>query len=74
MQVLFFNIKVMNKIKVTAQVVNRNWQKYIAKDWIIEVADSELEHFTGFETVEEEKTESNVSTKSKKNESKKKTS
>ena len=45
----------MAKIKVTTAVVNRWGKRYIAKDWIIEVDDKDLNFFDGFARVEAKK-------------------
>ena len=57
----------MAKIKVTAEIINRWWKRYVAKDWIIEVNDNDLEDFKGFDRVENK-----VAPKKTKNESNKK--
>ncbi len=56
----------MVKIKVTAEVVNRWGKRYIAKDWIIEVSETDVVNFDGFARVEK------VVTKKTKNENNKK--
>lgn len=45
----------MPKIKVTQAVINRWGKRYIAKDWVIEVSNEELEFFDWFKKVEVKK-------------------
>ena len=45
----------MSKIKVTTAVVNRGGKRYVAKDWVIEVSDADLNFFDGFNRVEVKK-------------------
>jgi len=45
----------MPKIKVTQAVVNRWGKRYIAKDWVIEVAIEDMESFDWFAKFETKK-------------------
>lgn len=45
----------MVKIKVTADIVNRGGKSYKATNWIIEVAEQDIEFFKWFTKVEEPK-------------------
>ena len=45
----------MPKIKVTQDIVNRWGKRYIANDWVIEVANEDMGNFDWFEKVETKK-------------------
>ena len=45
----------MPKIKVTTAVVNRGGKRYVAKDWVIEVSNEDMNHFDGFKKPEVKK-------------------
>lgn len=45
----------MPKIKVTQAVVNRGGKRYVAKDWVIEVAIEDMENFDWFAKFETKK-------------------
>jgi len=42
----------MVKFKVTQAIVNRGGKRYIAKDWIVEVAQEDVKSFEGFKKAE----------------------
>lgn len=41
----------MPKIKVTQAVINRGGKRYVAKDWVIEVSNEDLNFFDWFARV-----------------------
>lgn len=59
----YFYTNIMVKFKTSNEVVNRGGKKYIAKDWVIEVDEKDIEHFDWFTKVEAPKKTKNENTK-----------